>query len=106
MHAFGYFQLTANSPDEEVLETELALREFAAERDLNLTSMFFEESPGSHRAFDTMLTELQQRHARHVVVPSMRHLARNRLLQNMMLDRLEHTANAEVLAIVDETATS
>ncbi|MGC7096746.1 hypothetical protein ACPZ19_18895 [Amycolatopsis lurida] len=104
MQAFGYLQVAADSPDEAVQQIEQSLREFATRRRLCLTTFFFEYSTGSHQAFDTMVTELQQQRARHVVVPSMEHLANNTLLQNMMLNRLEHAADAEVLAVSEETA--
>ncbi|GAB2790795.1 recombinase family protein [Amycolatopsis magusensis] len=100
--AFGYLQVKADSPDEVVQQTEHALREFAADHDLQLTDLFFDDGTGSRQAFDAMVIELQQQRTTHVLVPSMRHFARNPLLQNMMLDRLRHAADAQVLELFDE----
>lgn len=66
-----------------------------------MKAIFYEFVCGSHEAFEELNRELQRVDAHHVVVPSLRHLAKHRILQNSMLFRLEYEANAEVLELSD-----
>jgi hypothetical protein len=97
--AYGYLRVPCEVPDAKVRRLEQALRAFAALQGLYLVTFFFEFDCGSQAAFGELLTELQRADAHHVVIPSLRHLARSVLLQNMMLTRLEGEAAAEVLVL-------
>lgn len=97
--AYGYMRVPGDVPDEKVRRLEQQLREFSSGHGLYFVSFFFEFSCGSREGFDELVTELKRADARYVVVPSMRHLARSVLLQNIMLAELEHDANAEVLVL-------
>jgi DNA invertase Pin-like site-specific DNA recombinase len=97
--AYGYMRVPGDVPDEKVHRLERQLREFAVGHGLYFVSFFFEFSCGSREAFEELTLELQRADAHYVVVPSMRHLARSVLLQNIMLAELEHDARAEVLVL-------
>ena len=97
--AYGYMRVPCDVPDVKVQRLEQALRAFAALRGLYLVPFFFEFSCGSQEAFHELKTELQRADAHHVVIPSLRHLARSILLQNTMLGQLELEAAADVLVL-------
>lgn len=86
-------------PDRKVRGLEQAVIRFAEGLGLYFVSFFFEFHSGSREGFDELVTELVRADARHVVVPSMRHLALNALLQDAMCRRLLQDARAEVHAM-------
>ncbi|CAM5264773.1 Resolvase/invertase-type recombinase catalytic domain-containing protein OS=Streptomyces microflavus OX=1919 GN=Smic_52290 PE=4 SV=1 [Streptomyces microflavus] len=64
--------------------------------------MFYEYVPGAQSAFTELVAAVKRAEAKHVVVPSYRELALNRLLQNAMLTHLFHaTGGAEVISLDD-----
>ncbi|MET8851756.1 hypothetical protein [Amycolatopsis sp. NPDC004625] len=97
--AYGYLRVPADVPDHEMLCLEQALIAFAQSEGLSFAGFFFEFRSGSRAGFNELIAELRRVGARHVVVPSLRHLAVNSLLQNAMQDRLAIDAGAEVLAM-------
>ncbi|RSM62972.1 hypothetical protein DMH03_13070 [Amycolatopsis sp. WAC 01376] len=97
--AYGYMRVPCDVPDDKVRRLEEALRTFAALKGFYLVTFFFEFSCGSHEAFQELIIELKRADAHHVVIPSLRHLARSILLQNTMLGELEFEAAAEVLVL-------
>jgi hypothetical protein len=99
--AYAYMRVPCNIPDKKVQRTELKLRAFAEGLGLRLAGIFREYACGAHGAFEDMLVELQRTGAHHVVIPTFGHLARNRLLQNSFLFRLEVDAGAEVFELVE-----
>ncbi|MFE0020934.1 recombinase family protein [Amycolatopsis sp. NPDC059021] len=97
--AYGYMQVPSTVADEKVFLLEQALRDFALDRGLRLAGFFFEFSRGSHEAFEELLATLRREDTHYVVVPTWQHLARSPLLQNLMLEQLESTADAEVFVL-------
>jgi|GEM_PF-1749419 len=97
--AYGYMRVPCDVPDDRVQALEQAVRRFAHSQGLHFATFFFEFHCGSREAFDDLIAELIRTEARHVVVPSLRHLAHNRLLQEQMLEHLSFTARAQVLAM-------
>ncbi|MGA6168372.1 hypothetical protein, partial [Amycolatopsis magusensis] len=97
--AYGYMRVPCDVADRKVLAAEQNLRAFANDQALNLERVFYETVCGSHDAFDALTEELARSGVRYVVTPSLRHLAKNRFLQNSMLYRLELAAAATVLEL-------
>lgn len=97
--AYGYMRVPADVPDHRVRRVEQAVIRFAAAKGLYFVSFFFEHHCGSREGFDELLTELVRADARHVVVPSLKHLALNELLQTAMREQLALQARAEVHAV-------
>jgi hypothetical protein len=96
---YGYMRVPAHVPDHKVRGLEQAVVRHAEGLGLFFVSFFFEFDCGSREGFDELVTELVRADARHVVVPSLRHLALGELLQNAMRDRLRLDARAEVHAL-------
>jgi hypothetical protein len=94
-------RVPSDIPDDKVQRMEHELRCFAERMGLCLAGIFSEFVCGVHDAFDDMVLELQRTDVHHVVVPTFRHLARNVLLQNSLLMRLEFDANAVALELVE-----
>ncbi|MFK0250869.1 recombinase family protein [Amycolatopsis azurea] len=97
--AYGYMRVPREVSDDKVRRLEQAVIRFAEGRGLYFVSFFFEFHCGSREAFDELVTELVRAQSHHVMVPTMRHLARNGLLQDVMRDRLFDEAGADVLAL-------
>lgn len=101
--AYGYMRVPADVPDLKVRGMEQAVIQFARNQGLYFVTFFFEFDSGSREGFNELVTELVRADARHVVVPSLRHLARNALLQDVMRERLALDAGAEVHAMCHRT---
>ena len=86
--AYGYMRVPCDAVDDMVRHVEQDLRALAAAKGFCFVTFFYEFACGSQEAFNELVVELQRAGAHHVLVPSMRHLARSTLLQNMMLARL------------------
>ena len=97
--AYGYMRVPSDVPDHRVRRVEQAVVRFAASKGLYFVSLFFEHQCGSREGFDELITELVRADARHVVVPSLKHLALNELLQAAMREQLALEARAEVHAV-------
>jgi hypothetical protein len=98
---YGYMRVPCDIPDEKVVRMEREFRYFAKTQGFCLAAIFYEFTCGVHDAFGELLEELRRADAHHVLVPTFRHLARNRLLQNCLLSRLEFDAAAEVFELVE-----
>lgn len=103
-HAYGYMRVPRDVEDEKVKLLEEQTVEYAERSGLHFVRFFFEFHCGSREAFEELIAELIRADAHHVVVPSLRHLAQNGLLQDQMLERLEFSARAQVLAMRLRTA--
>ena len=102
--AYGYMRVPCDVPDDKVRQLENQVVAYAEKRGLRFAGFFFEFQCGSREAFDDLVAELVRADAHHVIVPSLRHLAHNALLQDQMLDHLSFTARAQVLAMRLKTA--
>ncbi|MEU8412646.1 hypothetical protein AB0C24_07670 [Amycolatopsis japonica] len=103
-HAYGYMRVPCDVPDNKVRKLENQVVAFAENNGLRFVGFFFEFHCGSREAFDELVAELVRTNAHHVVVPSLRHLAQNALLQDQMLEHLSFKARAQVLAMRLKTA--
>ncbi|WP_245805020.1 hypothetical protein [Amycolatopsis australiensis] len=101
--AYGYMRVPAHVPDHKVRGLERAVVRYARSLGLDFVSFFFEFHCGAREGFDELVTELVRTGARHVVVPSLRHLALNVRLQDLMQERLEQDAGAQVHAMRHRT---
>lgn len=102
--AYGYMRVPGDVPDDKVRKLENQLVAYAENHGLRFVRFFFEFHCGSREAFEELVAELVRADVHHVVVPSLRHLAQNGLLQDQMLDYLRFRARAEVLAMRLRTA--
>ncbi|WP_146073602.1 hypothetical protein [Amycolatopsis sp. CA-126428] len=98
-HVYGYMRVPCDVADSKVWELEREVVAYAEKRGFHFVQFFFEFNCGSREAFDELIEELVRVDAHHVVVPSLRHLAHNELLQDLMIDQLCVTAHAEVFAM-------
>jgi DNA invertase Pin-like site-specific DNA recombinase len=97
--AYGYMRVPCDIPDDKVHHMEQQLRHFASREGWFFATIFSEFTCGAYDAFNELVQELQRADAHHVVVPTFRHLARNLMLQNILLTRLEFDAQAEVFEL-------
>ncbi|MGV9368023.1 hypothetical protein [Amycolatopsis sp. NPDC003731] len=97
--AYGYVRVPAHVPDHKVRHLEQTVIRFAHGHGLTFAGFFFEFHCGSREAFDELVAELVRTGARHVVVPSFRHLALHAQLQAAMCTYLDEVAGAQVLAL-------
>lgn len=93
---YGYMRIDGAEPDQDIRDTERDLRGLAEVEGYCFATIFHEFEPGSQRAFLALVEELQRSGAHHVVVPSLEHLARNEVLQNIMLTQLMYWADPQV----------
>ncbi len=91
---YGYMRVAAEADDESILQTEIALKDFAEAEGFCYATTFYEYNSGSHAAFTELVRELQRAEAHDVVLPSLDHLSRNSVLRFSMLIQLESQANA------------
>jgi hypothetical protein len=98
---YGYMRVPCDIPDAKVWRMEHEMKRYAEREGFCFATVFYEFTCGVFDAFEELLAELQSAEAHHVIVPTLRHLARNRLLQNSLLARLEFDAAAEVLELVE-----
>ncbi|WP_329067360.1 hypothetical protein [Amycolatopsis sp. NBC_01480] len=96
---YGYMRVPCNVPDRKVCRLENQVVRYAKARGLYFVRFFSEFNCGSREAFEELVVELIHTDSHHVVVPSLRHLSHNALLQDLMLDRLSFTAHADVYAV-------
>ena len=102
--AYGYMRVPCDVKDDKIRRLENRVATYSTSRDLHLKRFFFEFNGGSREAFEELISELVRTDTRHVVVPSLRHLSYNTLLQKIMLERLDFSAQAQVLAMRLRTA--
>ena len=102
--AYGYMRVPAGLPDRKVRGLEQAVIRYAHSLGLHFVRFFFEFHCGARDGFEELIAELVQADARHVVVPSLRHLALNTLLQDAMCERLALDTRAQVHAMRSRTA--
>ncbi|MBI3685819.1 MAG: recombinase family protein [Actinobacteria bacterium] len=96
---YGYVRVADEAQDDEINQTEGALRSFADTEGYCYATTFYEHQSGSHAAFEELTEELQRADAHYVVVLSLDHVSRHPLLRSHMLRRLEAHANALVLTV-------
>ena len=97
--AYGYMRVPADVPDYRVRRVEQAVVRCSEAKGLYFVSFYFEHHCGSREGFDELVAELLRADAHHVVVPSLKHLALNELLQTAMREQLAAEANAQVHAV-------
>ncbi|CBG70016.1 conserved hypothetical protein (fragment) [Streptomyces scabiei 87.22] len=98
---YGYMRVPRSHTDEELLALERGLQRFAASEGYQYATTFQEFVPGCTGAFGALVAELTRVGGRHVVVPTIDHLALHPLLQVHMLAKLELDAGAEVFEVVE-----
>lgn len=100
---YGYMRVAEDMPDANLIQVEQALRHFAAVEGFCFATFFYEYAAGSHGVFSYLVEELRRNEAHHVVVPSLNHLARSRLLVVSMMECLSLAADAHVWTLRSST---
>ena len=93
---YGYLLVPDEADDNDVCRVEQALRDFAERNGFSFVSTFYEFEPAHRPALGRLIEELKRTEARHVIVPSLHHLARHRLLRDSRIATLQFGAGAEV----------
>jgi DNA invertase Pin-like site-specific DNA recombinase len=99
--AYAYMRVPCDIPDDKVRRMEHELKCFAERKGFCLAEIFYEFVCGSFTVFNELAVELQRAGVTTVIVPTLRHLARNVMLQNCLLNRLEFDAGADVFELVE-----
>ncbi|WP_158719411.1 hypothetical protein [Streptomyces sp. NBRC 110035] len=99
--AFAYMRVFCDVTDEQLYTMEQRIARFAGGQGLQLATIFCEHDNGSQAVFDEMVEALQRTKTQHLILPSLRHLSPQRLLQEAMLTRLEIDTDAEVYELSD-----
>lgn len=97
--AYGYMRVPVDVPDWKVRRLEQSVVRYTERQELSFAGFYFEFHCGSREGFDELISALVLAQARHVVVPSLRHLAQNARLQIAMCDQLALVARAQVHAM-------
>lgn len=96
---YGYLRVTDDLPDEAIQHMERQLRALAEAEGFCFATTFHEYGPGDYGALAELTEELRRTDARHVVVLSLDHVSRHRLLREHVLAGLEFRANAQVWTV-------
>lgn len=99
--AYGYMRVPDDIPDHKVRDIELKRKAYAEALGYEYGAVFHEFQCGVFDAWQDLTTGLQRADAHYVIVPSMNHLARNRILVGGLIERLEADVKAEVHALKD-----
>jgi DNA invertase Pin-like site-specific DNA recombinase len=91
---YGYMRVSEDTPDNDVEQMELVLKDYADREGFCYATTFQEYTPGSQAAFAELVEELKRAEARHVIVPTLDHLSAHRILRGSMVERLEIEASA------------
>jgi DNA invertase Pin-like site-specific DNA recombinase len=93
---YGYLLVPEDADDNDVCRVERALRDFAERKGFSFVTTFYDSEPSLRPALGRLIEELKRSEARHVVMPSLHHLARHRLLRESRLATIEFEADAEM----------
>ncbi|MEW2544872.1 recombinase family protein [Streptomyces sp. NPDC047002] len=96
---YGYMRLHTAESDSEIAEEERRLARWAMGEGYCLMRVYQEAEDGAISALVELIEELRRTGTRAVVVPSVRHLGRNRPLQDHLWAHLVDRARAEVYEV-------
>jgi len=99
--AYAYMRVPCNVDDDKVVKMGHQLRYGAERMGFHLEKIFSELICGQFDEFENLLSELTSSGSRCVIVPTLRHFAKSPLHQNLILDRLFFSAEAEVWELAD-----
>lgn len=99
--SYAYMRVFCDTTDQQVLAIEHRIHCFAEDQGFQLADIYHEFVSGSQGVFNDLVSEIKYSGAEVVIVPSLRHFSRNRVLQSLMLSRLEDCAGAEVITLRD-----
>ncbi|MGC5346343.1 recombinase family protein [Streptomyces sp. DT24] len=100
--AFGYLRVLSEAEDRRAYALEQDMKRFAEARGLQLTAIYHEFVTGSLDAFEELTEAVRRTGTRVVLVPSLRHLAENRVVREILLERLETSFGTEVHAVDED----
>ncbi|WP_405616913.1 recombinase family protein [Streptomyces sp. NBC_01511] len=101
--AYGYLRVLSDAAERAAYAQERDMKRFAEECGLQLVAIHHEFVCGALDAFNELVDALRHTGARHVLVPSLSHLAESGPLRDALLDRLEFGVEVCVHAL-DECA--
>jgi Resolvase, N terminal domain len=96
---YGYMRVTDEWDDDQLRETEQQLARHAEAGGYRLGAIFHNCTPGRLNTLTALVDALRRSGARHVIVPSLEHLARHPLLQEQLIELLETGAQAQVIEV-------
>ncbi|WP_439946494.1 recombinase family protein [Streptomyces sp. BBFR109] len=96
---YGYMRVDQDAREGDLDQLELTFRFVAEQEGFCLATTFYEEDDGRHCAFVELVEELKRSEARHVIVPTMEHIARHRILRDSLLDQLQEETGAQVMSL-------
>ncbi|NKY86683.1 hypothetical protein [Nocardia veterana] len=99
MEALIYGYVRDDLADGRAAELEDAMCTLANEVGLCFAATFHESTQGDGTAFAELTAELKRAEAHHVVVPSLDHLAGQTIPRDVLIAKLAHDAEAQVLTI-------
>jgi DNA invertase Pin-like site-specific DNA recombinase len=85
---YGYLRVT-DLEDDEVQQLERGLEKLAEAEGFCLAEIRYEPQPGHFGTLYRLIAELKHAPVRHLVVPSLNHLAAHPLLRDQLLTRLD-----------------
>jgi DNA invertase Pin-like site-specific DNA recombinase len=94
---YGYLRVSEEASDEEIDHQVELLESYAKMRGYEFRTVYYEYEPNRKTALVELTAELLRADAYHVVVPSRAHIARNRRLREIILERLMDDTGALVL---------
>jgi len=99
VEALIYGYVRDDLADGHAAELEDAMCTLASEVGLCFAATFHESTQGDGTAFAELTAELKRAEAHHVVVPSLDHLAGQTIPRDVLIAKLAHDAEAQVLTI-------
>lgn len=85
---YGYIKIESDTPDNDVRQMELVLKDYAEREGYDFGTIFYEYN-GDGRALAELVEELKRSEARHVVMPSISHLSTHAILCDNRLALIE-----------------
>jgi DNA invertase Pin-like site-specific DNA recombinase len=95
---YGYMRVDQDAREADLEQVELTFRFIAEQEGFCLAATFYEDD-GRRSAFCELIHELKRSEARHVIVPTMEHIARHRILRKSLLDQLQDETGAQVISL-------
>lgn len=93
---YGYMKVQPGTPDNDVRQMELVLKDYAEREGYCFAAMFYEEDDGRASALSELIEELKRSEARHVVMPTLAHLSSHSIIRRTRLDLIKTDAGAQV----------
>jgi DNA invertase Pin-like site-specific DNA recombinase len=98
---YGYLRVDDTARDGDVIQMELALRDFAEREGYAVADIFREDQDGDRRAFLELIEALKASESRHVITPAPELISPHPLVRRTLLDQLAEEAGTRVISLRD-----